>query len=237
MHYYLTTLPVVTLLVAFLVWFVLKQGFIAPKLLIPILLLGAAYFSLPLSNFGRLAEKFTSAGVIVEDKESVLAERVREETEPGDRILVWGKAVRINLLSDRDAPSRFFYHHPLVEPHYTTQAMRDEFVLDLKNEMPVLIIDSRFMWFAPLNRSERAGWQPHDSHMHKLADFEPFFDFVGGQLRSRSIRSGPSRFYALRLSDSEIATTAQRRVDCPLQVRCLPGRQNTHLRKEPVRPR
>ena len=202
-HYYITTLPVVTLLVAFLVWFVLKQGFIAPKLLIPILLLGAAYFSLPFSNFGRLAEKFTSAGVIVEDKESVVAERVREETEPGDRILVWGKAVRIYLLSDRDAPSRFFYHHPLVEPHYTTQAMRDEFVLDLKNEMPVLIIDSRYIWFPPIRRSERVGWQPHDTHMHNPADFDPFFDFVeANYIAIETI--WPFTFYALRLRDSDM---------------------------------
>ena len=201
-HYYITTLPVVTLLVAFLVWFVLKQGFIAPKLLIPILLLGAAYFSLPLSNFGHLAEKFTSAGVIVEDKESIVAERVREETEPGDRILVWGKAVRIYLLSDRDAPSRFFYHHPLVEPHYTTQAMRDEFFLDLKNEMPVLIIDSRYDWFAPLNRSERAGWQPHERYMHNPANFGPFFDFVEANYVAVDTL-WPFTFYALRLRDSE----------------------------------
>ena len=54
-----------------------------------------------------------------------------------------GKAARIYLLADRNAPTRYFYHHPLVKPHYTTESMRDEFLLDLKNDMPVLIIDSR----------------------------------------------------------------------------------------------
>ena len=59
-HYFLTTLPVVTLLLAFLVWFTLRKNLIAPTLLTVALLLGAFYFSLPLSNFARLAEKYTA---------------------------------------------------------------------------------------------------------------------------------------------------------------------------------
>ena len=202
-HYFLTSLPVVSLLLAFLVWLTLKQNFIAPTLLTAALLLGAFYFSLPLSNIPRLAEKYTADSLIVEDRESLVAARVREATEPGDRILVWGKAARIYLLADRNAPTRFFWHHALVKPHFTTQSMRDEFVLDLKSEMPVLIIDSRYDWFAPLNRSERAGWQPHERYMHNPADFDPFFDFVeANYVAVETI--WPFTFYALRLRDSEV---------------------------------
>ena len=131
-----------------------------------------------------------------------MAARVREETEPGDKVLVWGKAARIYLLADRNAPTRYFYHHPLVKPHYTTQSMRDEFLLDLKNDMPVLIIDSRYDWFAPLNRSERAGWQPHERYMHNPANFGPFFDFVEANYVAVDTL-WPFTFYALRLRDSE----------------------------------
>ena len=92
-HYFLTSLPVVSLLLAFLVWLTLKQNFIAPTLLTAALLLGAFYFSLPLSNIARLAEKYTADSLIVEDRESLVAARVREETEPGDKVLVWGKAL------------------------------------------------------------------------------------------------------------------------------------------------
>ena len=202
-HYFLTTLPVVTLLLAFLVWFTLRKNLIAPTLLTVALLVGAFYFSLPLSNFPRLAEKYTADSLIVEDRESLVAARVREATEPGDRILVWGKAARIYLLADRNAPTRYFYHHALVKPHFTTQSMRDEFVLDLKSEMPVLIIDSRYDWFSPLNRSERAGWQPHERYMHNPADFDPFFDFVeANYVAVETI--WPFTFYALRLRDSEV---------------------------------
>ena len=202
-HYFLTTLPVVTLLLAFLVWFTLRKNLIAPTLLTVALLLGAFYFSLPLSNFARLPEKYTANILIVEDRESLVAARVREETEPGDKVLVWGKAARIYLLADRNAPTRYFYHHPLVKPHFTTQSMRDEFVLDLKSEMPVLIIDSRYDWFAPLNRSERAGWQPHERYMHNPADFGPFFDFVEANYVAIET-NWPFTFYALRLRDSEL---------------------------------
>ena len=201
-HYFLTTLPVVTLLLAFLVWFTLRKNLIAPTLLTVALLLGAFYFSLPLSNFARLAEKYTANILIVEDRESLVAARVREETEPGDKVLVWGKAARIYLLADRNAPTRYFYHHPLVKPHFTTQSMRDEFLLNLKNDMPVLIIDSRYDWFAPLNRSERAGWQPHERYMHNPANFGPFFDFVEANYVAVDTL-WPFTFYALRLRDSE----------------------------------
>ena len=235
-HYFLTTLPVVTLLLAFLVWFTLRKNLIAPTLLTVALLVGAFYFSLPLSNFARLAEKYTADTLIEEDRESLVAARVREATEPGDRILVWGKAARIYLLADRNAPTRYFYHHPLVKPHYTTESMRDEFLLDLKNDMPVLIIDSRYDWFAPLNRSERAGWQPHERYMHNPADFGPFFDFVEANYVAIETTLA---LHLLRPQTKGLrnATTAQRRIDCPLHLRCVPGRQNPHLRKEPVRPR
>ena len=202
-HYFLTILPVITLLLAFLIWLILKQDLIAPAMLTVALLLGASYFTLPLSNFARLAEKYTADSLIVEDRESLVAARVREETEPGDNVLVWGKAARIYLLADRNAPTRYFYHHPLVKPHYTTESMRDKFLLDLKNDMPVLIIDSRHDWFAPLNRSERAGWQPHERYMHNPADFGPFFDFVeANYVAIETI--WPFTFYALRLRDSEM---------------------------------
>ena len=202
-HYFLTTLPVVTLLLAFLVWLILRQNLIAPTLLTAALLLGAAYFTLPFSNFARLAEKYTANILIVEDRESLVAARVREETEPGDKVLVWGKAARIYLLADRNAPTRYFYHHPLVKPRYTTESMRDEFLLDLKNDMPVLIIDSRHDWFAPLNRSERAGWQPHERYMHNPADFGPYFDFVEANYVAVDT-IWPFTIYALRLSDSKL---------------------------------
>ena len=202
-HYFLTTLPVVSLLLAFLVWLTLKQNLIAPTLLTTVLLLGAFYFSLPLSNFPRLAEKYTADSLIVEDRESLVAARVREETKPGDKVLVWGKGARIYLLADRNAPTRYFYHHPLVKPHFTTQSMRDEFLLNLKNDMPVLIIDSRYDWFAPLNRSERSGWQPHERYMHNPANFGPFFDFVEANYVAVDTL-WPFTFYALRLRDSEV---------------------------------
>ena len=58
MHYFLTALPVFTLLVAFLVWFVLEQRLVAPTLLGFALLVGVAAYSSPSSSFSQLAEKY-----------------------------------------------------------------------------------------------------------------------------------------------------------------------------------
>ena len=177
-HYYLTVLPAVMLLVAFLVWIVREQRPVAPLLLSGALLFLAASISFPAVNFEQLAEKYTFNGFLGEDNLSRTASRISEITEPDDHILVWGKGARIHLLADRDAPSRYFFHHPLIKPHYTDQAMLDEFMHDIQEHMPAVIVDSRFFWFPPLARAERADWQPLERQMHDLEDLKPFFEFV-----------------------------------------------------------
>ena len=112
------------------------------------------------------------------------------------------------MLSERDAPSRFFYHHPLVKPNFTDQTIREEFFSAVKQEMPVLIVDSRFRWFAPLDSEERAGWKPHDRYMHDLDDFKPFFEFVEANYVVVGVFA-PYVVYGLRSEDSVESMTAQ----------------------------
>ena len=72
----------------------------------------------------------------------------------------------------------------------------------------MLIVDSHFFWFAPLDSEERAGWKPHDRYAHDLDDFKPFFEFVEanyvdlGEFASYVV-------YGLRSEDSAESMTAQ----------------------------
>ena len=200
-HYYLTALPVVTLLLAYLAWFVLRQLPIPHLLLSLMLLLGVVTYSLPLSNIGRLEDKYLHDGVLGEDDESRLADRIMEVTDPGDRILVWGKGPRIYLLSDREAPTRFFYHHPLIKPSMKTQSMRDEFFAAIEANLPILIVTSGHPWFPPLERAKRVDWQPPNSrYLHYLRDFEPFLNLVEQHyIAVEAIRS--YTIYSLRSND------------------------------------
>jgi hypothetical protein len=177
-HYYLAALPVTALLLAMLAWATLKFIPIAPTLTALLMLIGVAYFSLHTYEFAQIKSKYTRGNIVVDDIETRLGRRVRELTAPNDRILVWGKRARIHLISERDAPSRFFYHHPLVKPNFADDSIRDEFFADVKKGLPALIIDSRFPYSAPLNKEERASWEPHRRFLHDPKDFKQFFDFV-----------------------------------------------------------
>ena len=151
-HYYLAALPAATVLLALVMWFVLEQERIFLKLLIVALFIGTAYTSLPHANFARLTGKYAGDALYAENNQSRLAERIRGITKPNDCILVWGRGPGLYLLSDRNAPSRFFYQYPLIKPNYANQSLREEFVSDIKEKEPRLIIDMRNSRFPPLGQ-------------------------------------------------------------------------------------
>ena len=133
-HYPVTALPVTALLFAFLVWVMAKHLPVPQALVSLALVLGTAFFAVPVDQFGEIAEKYANGVTIGEGKKGILAERIRELSEPEDQILVWGKAARLYLLSDRAAPSRFFYHHALIKPHGLAEAYREEFFADVMKQ-------------------------------------------------------------------------------------------------------
>ena len=177
-HYFLTVLPVATLLLAFLVWWFLERLHRYRSHAAILLLLVATFYLYSEFQYNQLIEKYVTKGVLAEDSDSRLAARIKEWTDPSDYVLVWGYGPRIHLLSERDAPSRYFYHFPLIQPHYTSQAMRKEFLTDLEENMPVLIVDADYRWFPSLARSEHENWRPNRRHKHDLEDFEPLFNFI-----------------------------------------------------------
>ena len=150
-HYYLAALPAATVLLALVMWFVLEQERI-------FLYAGDALYA--------------------ENNLSRLADRIRGITEPNDRILVWGRGPALYLLSDRDAPTRFFYHFPLIKPNYANQSLREEFVSDIKENKPKLIIDMRYPGFPPLDSDASHDWPQDHRYLHDPSEFEPLFDLV-----------------------------------------------------------
>ena len=178
LHYYLTALPVVSLLLAFLVWFIAKERLATPTFLTAVLLIGVLSHSFSNSRFGELTEKYLRGGVFVEDRRSLLGDYIRAATEPDDRILVWGYDPRIYLFAERDAPTRFLHQNALVKPSYSKQSIRDEFLSDIKEETPKLIIDIRLPWYPPLSMVDRADWRPVHRYIHDPNIHAPFFDFV-----------------------------------------------------------
>ena len=177
-HYYLTVLPVATLLLAFFVWWSLERLPRYHALAAVLLLSAATFYSYSEFQYSQLLEKYVTKGIFAEDRESQIAARLKAWTDPSEYILVWSNGPRIYLVAERNAPSRYFYHFPLIQPHYTSQAMRKEFLTDLEENMPVLIVDADYRWFPSLARSEHENWRPNRRHKHDLEDFEPLFNFI-----------------------------------------------------------
>ena len=208
----LTALPVFALLLAFLVYLPVKRRLIAPSLLGFTLLFGVTYYASPHTNFTPLVRNFERAGQYLSGTESPQAARLRDliqgSTEPHDPILVWGRGAWIYLLSDRDAPTRFFYGYPLTMPNYTDQTIRHEFVSDVMTSMPKFIVDTRKSQLPPLATSERINWRPAYRYEHEPEDFTPFLDFVAANYLA--VDTTPLyTIYAVRSDDGKGTTAIQ----------------------------
>ena len=205
-HYYLTALPVVMLLLAFIISFVLEQRLVTPSIMGVTLLLGAAYFTSLPSSVSHLADKYENAAALPGASLSPQAVRHRDliqrSTRPDETIFVWGSGVWMYLYSNRDAPTRYFYGVPLSEPNYTTRSMHDEFLSDLKEQMPKLIIDMRTNGLPHLAEVDRRGWRPSLRAIHDLEIYESFFRFVEENYLAVN-STPPYKFYALKVKDNE----------------------------------
>ena len=132
-HYYLAVLPSFTLVIAFLVWFVVDQRLVAPVFLTTALLFSVIYYSVPSRGVAKDIAGFVDKYAHVNEVASSgfysnVARRVQQATEPGDLILSWGTQSTIYVLSKRDAPSRFFTQFPLINLNYANQKIRIEFI-------------------------------------------------------------------------------------------------------------
>ena len=195
-HYYMAVLPAVTVFIAYSArlvihfvglvvkeHFVTKEHLVAPVLLIiAFLIISIVYYRYnyyyTYDNILQLAGKYSREGTVGRGIHSRVAERVRSATEPGDRILVWGAEPLIYLLSERTAPTRFFYQYPLIKPGYASRSLIDEFISDVKDEMPAMIIDTWNGRLPPLEETARRDWRPRKRYVHDPNAFQTLFDLV-----------------------------------------------------------
>jgi hypothetical protein len=101
-------------------------------------------------------------------------------TADDDPVLVWGAETAINLVTHRDAPTRFVYQYPLYARGYQTAAMVEEFGRDLAMRPPALIIDTSTTnsLVPPLDRSQRATWAPDDPAYGLLPEMDGVLRYI-----------------------------------------------------------
>jgi hypothetical protein len=67
---------------------------------------------------------------------------IQLNTNSQDYLLMWGAESGVNFLSKRPAPSRYVYQYPLNLDGFTTYEMVTQFENDLKEKVPIIIIDT-----------------------------------------------------------------------------------------------
>ncbi len=72
----------------------------------------------------------------------MLIKHILDQTEPDDPILIWGAESMINFYTKRAAPTRYVYQYALVTPGYTTEEKVLEFLDNLLENPPLLLVDS-----------------------------------------------------------------------------------------------
>jgi hypothetical protein len=109
---------------------------------------------------------------------SAIARYVSENTQPGEYVLFWGAWPGENLMSKRLTPSAYLFY-PLFVRSELSDRYNEQFLLDLRKNTPVIIVDdtdSQAPSLDPLKRKEElaagAGWP------YPPANLEEVFSFV-----------------------------------------------------------
>jgi 4-amino-4-deoxy-L-arabinose transferase-like glycosyltransferase len=150
-HYFITMLPAVVLAISYPIWRVVSASRKSLKstgtllrngvylvLAIGTLMWGFASFihDFPVPKYQSDLTGIFKGHILLNDLEKYII----QTTKPNDEVLVWHIHVRINFNTNRMAPSRFLYPLNLFIPPSEHNTKLEEYVNDLENHPPELIV-------------------------------------------------------------------------------------------------
>lgn len=140
-HYYMTLLPVLALFtgLTFQAVFSLFSIWKDRPAMKYLLAAGLAGFFLWSSFDNYLNQVYIYRRLT---KSETIINYIRENTSPGDQVLIWGAETSVNYFAERKSPTRFVYQYPLHRTGYVTEGMIHEFLDDVIRNRPRLIVDT-----------------------------------------------------------------------------------------------
>jgi hypothetical protein len=99
---------------------------------------------------------------------SAAVEYVEEHTSEGDSILVWGAELSVYFNSGRRSASRFSYQYPVFTSGYGDKEMVEELLRDIKENRPVIIIDTMNAVVGPIDPNDREIWRTRKGGAEKV---------------------------------------------------------------------
>jgi hypothetical protein len=136
-HYFMALLPSLTILTAFLIdslYNLFRSTFGRQMATVWV-----AILVLPIIMPGLL-DTLTNIGPRGDRQIDAIVQYVEDNTRLGDYVLQWGIVPQVNLLTGREAPSRYFFPDPLFVDGYSGRAQTGELLSDLQAHKPELIV-------------------------------------------------------------------------------------------------
>jgi hypothetical protein len=105
---------------------------------------------------------------------------INNSSEEHDYVLIWGEESTYNFVTKRAAPTRFVYQYPLLLSGYDNSLHIQEFINDIIEKQPVLIIDTSQVHLAipPIAADLREGWADNTGVREVVPELDDFFTFV-----------------------------------------------------------
>ena len=188
-HYYMTWLPMLAVLSACLIHRIGQSG-IASRPVTKQATSAPTEWKTPAWAWGLILAMIFSAVIVViprtriaarQSREAAaIADSIRVATNEGDPVLLWGGEVTMNFVTGRKSPSRFCYQYPLLTNGYRSQALVEEFLTELSENPPTLIIDTSSTndRVPPLDARDRdSSYQPQETY-GPGTELDSVFNFV-----------------------------------------------------------
>ncbi len=99
-----------------------------------------------------------------------VADYIAGQTQPGEKIFIWGFEPEIYFLSQRENATRFIYNFPLYGPHARVN-LQQEFISDLGMQKPVYMLIVKNDAIPHVTATSEDSWAAYKS-------FTDFHDFV-----------------------------------------------------------
>lgn len=140
-HYYMTLLPVLALLTGFAAWVFIS---LISTWKIPNIVKYAAAAGIMAvfaqGSFNTYMDQLYTYRKF--NKKETVINYIKGTTTPDDYVLMWGAETLINYETLRRSPSRFSYQHPLRREGYVDEGLIVEFLDDVIQNRPRLIINT-----------------------------------------------------------------------------------------------
>ena len=138
-HYYITMLPILALLSGITCWVIFASQFLTQtslkaRYILTVGILGIFTWVTFYHQYKTISSQPIRLLPVVS--------YIQSNTTSKDTVLLWGAESSVNFFSHRKSPSRFVYQYPLYTHGYADERLIVEFLNDLIEKKPKLLIDT-----------------------------------------------------------------------------------------------